>query len=185
VPATDGYPVEVRPGLRLEPQHPDLAEAYFALLDSELPRLARWEPWANEPQTLVTTRSYLAWQSQAFVSGKQLPFVIVLDGELVGSCTARLEASDGNAEIGYWVGARVEGTGVAFEAVSALVELVFARGDTFRVQARTAVANERSRALLERLGFDFEGVQRSAQRMPGRRVDMTVYARVKAETPAG
>ncbi|GAB3606027.1 GNAT family protein [Conyzicola nivalis] len=175
--AADDYPLEVRPGLSLELQHPDLAEAYFALLEDNLPRLAAWEPWASEPHTLATTRTFLAWQAQAFVSRTQLPFVIVLDGRPVGSCSARLDATEGTADVGYWVGAAAEGAGIAFASVAALVEHVFARGDTFRVQARTAVGNQRSRALLERLGFAFEGVQRSAQRMPGRRVDLAVYAK--------
>ena len=171
------YPLEVRPGLRLELQHPDFATEYFALVEANLERLARWEPWATVPQSLSGIRTYLAWQAQAFVGRSQLPFVIVLDGRAVGSCTARLDATEGTAEIGYWVGAAVEGTGVASESIGALVAHVFARGDTFRVQARTAVENGRSRMLLDRLGFAFEGVQRSAKRMPGRRVDMAVYAK--------
>jgi len=174
----DGYPLGVRPGLRLELQHPDFATEYFALVEANLERLARWEPWATVPQSLSGIRTYLAWQAQAFVARTQLPFVIVLDGRAVGSCTARLDATEGTAEIGYWVGAAVEGTGVASESIGALVAHVFARGDTFRVQARTAVDNDRSRTLLDRLGFEFEGVQRSAQRMPGRRVDMAVYAKI-------
>lgn len=178
-------PVEVRDGLVLEPMAPWQAPEYYAVTARNLPRLAAWEPWASEPQTEAIVRLYLAWQAQAFTSGSALPFAIRCDGAIVGSCTARLDATDGNAEIGYWVDARVEGTGVAAESIGALVDHVFARGDTFRVQARTAVGNTRSRALLERLGFALEGVQRSAQRMPAGRVDMAVYARLDARTGAG
>jgi len=175
----EGHGVEVGPGLVLEPMHPRLAAGYLDLVDRNLDRLRLWEPWAHDKHTLVTTRTYLAWQAQLRVSGTALPFVIVLDGRQVGSCSARVDATDGTAEIGYWVGAEVEGTGLAHASVGALVDHVFARGDTFRVQARTADANVRSRALLERLGFALEGVQRSAQRMPGRRVDMAVYAKTR------
>ena len=172
-------PVEVRPGLVLEPMHPDLAPEYFALTDRNLARLARWEPWATTPQSEASVRLHLAWQAQAFTSGNALPFAIRLDGALVGSCTARIDTTEGNVEIGYWVDAAAEGTGVAAESVAALVDHVFARGDIGRVQARTAVDNTRSRALLERLGFEFEGVQRSSQRFDDRRVDMAVYARIR------
>ena len=171
--------VEVRPGLVLEPQHPGLAPGYFALVERNLARLARWEPWALERQSLAGIRAFLAWQAQAAVSRTQLPFVIVADGEQVGSCSARLDAADGAAEIGYWVDAAVEGTGLAAESIGALVDHVFARGDVSRVQARTAVHNARSRALLERLGFALEGVQRSGQRLGDRRIDMAVYAKIR------
>lgn len=176
----DGYRIEVRPGLALELQHPDFADDYFALIQRNLTRLALWEPWASDTHTLVTTRMFLAWQAQAFVSKTSLPFVIVNDGELAGSCTARLDAAEGTAEVGYWVDAAVEGTGVARASVAALVDHVLALADVHRVQARTAVHNQRSRALLERLGFEFEGVNRSAQRMPDRRVDLAVYAKLPA-----
>ena len=182
MPGTDAYPIQVRPGLSLELMHPDFAVEYFELVDRNLGRLALWEPWANEKHTLTTTRTHLAWQAQLFVSRSALPFVIVADGKPVGSCTARLDATEGTAEIGYWVGAEVEGTGVAHASIAALVAHVFARRDTFRIQARTAIGNVRSRALLERLGFDLEGVQRSAQRMPGRRVDIAVYATIRSES---
>ena len=171
-------PIEVRAGLVLEPMHPDLAAEYFAVTDRNLARLARWEPWATTQQTVSSVRLYLAWQAQASTSGTALPFVIRLDGALAGSCTARIDATDGNAEIGYWVDAEVEGAGVAAESIGALVAHVFMRGDIGRIQARTAVGNARSRALLERLDFEFEGVQRSAQRFADRRVDMAVYARI-------
>ena len=171
-------PIEVRAGLALEPMHPDLAVEYFAVVDRNLPRLARWEPWATTQQTVSGVRVYLAWQAQASTSGTALPYVIRLDGALVGSCTARIDAVDGNAEIGYWIDAEVEGEGVAAESVGALVAEVFSRRGIGRIQARTAVDNARSRALLERLGFEFEGVHRSAQRFVDRRVDMAVYARI-------
>ena len=173
-------PIEVRPGLVLEPMHPDLAAEYFAVVDRNLARLARWEPWATAPQRVSSVRVYLAWQAQACTSGTALPFVIRLDGALVGSCTARIDGVDGNAEIGYWIDADAEGAGVAAESIGTLVAHVLARGDIGRIQARTAVDNTRSRALLERLGFEFEGVQRSAQRFADRRVDMAVYARIAA-----
>jgi ribosomal-protein-serine acetyltransferase len=173
-------PIEVRAGLVLEPMHPDLAAEYFAVVDRNLARLARWEPWASTQQTVSSVRLFLAWQAQAFTSGTALPFVIRLDGAIVGSCTARIDATDGNAEIGYWIDSEVEGAGVAAESITALVADVFARGDIGRIQARTAVDNTRSRALLERLGFEFEGIQRSAQRFADRRVDMAVYARIAA-----
>jgi ribosomal-protein-serine acetyltransferase len=173
-------PIEVRAGLGLEPMHPDLAAEYFAVVDRNLARLARWEPWATTPQTVSSVRVYLAWQAQACTSGTALPFVVRLDGTIIGSCSARIDTTDGNAEIGYWVDARVEGSGVAAESIGALVTHLFTSAGVGRIQARTAVDNVRSRALLERLGFEFEGVQRSAQRFADRRVDMAVYARIAA-----
>ncbi|MCU1424092.1 MAG: N-acetyltransferase [Microbacteriaceae bacterium] len=172
------FPLPVRPGLELVPTTPAMAAPYFAMVERNLPRLARWEPWANEPQTLSGVRVYLAWQAQGLTSGTLVPLVIMLNGEVVGSCSARIDPADQVAEIGYWIDEAHEGAGIAAASVGVLVDHLFTRGDIGRVQARTAATNTRSRALLERIGFDFEGVLRSSQRLAGRRVDMAMYARV-------
>jgi ribosomal-protein-serine acetyltransferase len=169
-------PLSVRPGLELELASPAVAAEYYALVERNLERLARWEPWAGAPQSLTGVRLYLAWQAQAYTSGSQVPLLLRLDGELVGSCSARIDATDGTAEIGYWIDGEQEGRGVASAGVAALVGLLLDRGDIGRVQARAAAGNARSRALLERLGFSFEGVLRSSQRIAGGRQDMAMYA---------
>jgi ribosomal-protein-serine acetyltransferase len=174
------FPLEVRPGLQLEPMSSALAEPYFALVERNAARLARWEPWAGKPQTLSGIRVYLAWQAQAYASSASVPLVIRRDGELVGSCSARIDKAEGTAEIGYWIDADAEGSGVAYDSVAALVRYLEERGDLGRIQARTAVHNARSRALLARLGFELEGVLRSSQRINGGRVDMAMYARLPA-----
>nr|WP_246376617.1 GNAT family protein [Conyzicola lurida] len=173
--------VDVREGLVLEPQRAAIADEYYALVERNIERLAQWEPWALLPQSLSGIRLYLAWQSQARTSGTAESYAIRLDGALVGSCSARIDTAEGTAEIGYWVDAAVEGRGIAAESVAALVDRMTARADIGRIQARTAAHNTRSRALLERLGFEFEGVLRSSQLLGDHRVDMAMYARVKED----
>jgi ribosomal-protein-serine acetyltransferase len=177
------FPLEVRPGLTLEPMSSSMAEPYFELVARNATRLALWEPWAGEPQTLSGIRVYLAWQAQAYTSGASVPLVIRRDGALAGSCTARIDKAEGTAEIGYWVDASAEGSGTAYDSIAALVRYLEERGDVGRIQARTAVHNARSRALLTRLGFELEGVLRSSQRINGGRVDMAMYALLPAAPP--
>jgi ribosomal-protein-serine acetyltransferase len=173
--ATAAFPLEVRPGLVLELMDPRMAEEYVEVVQRNLPRLARWEPWAGTPQTRSAVSVFLAWQAQGHVSGTTVPLVIRDAGVIVGTCSARIDATEGTAEVGYWVDEAVEGTGIARASVGALVAHLSGRGDLGRLQARTAVDNARSRALLERLGFTFEGVLRSSQRINGGRADMAMY----------
>jgi ribosomal-protein-serine acetyltransferase len=172
------FPLVVRPGLELRVADPAVADEYFALVERNLQRLARWEPWATAPQSLSGVRTYLAWHAQAHRSGAQAALLIWLDDAVVGSCSARIDRVDRVAEVGYWIDAGHEGRGLAAAAVGALTDHLLARGDLARVQARTGADNVRSRALLERLGFEFEGVLRSAQLRGDVRVDLAVYARI-------
>jgi ribosomal-protein-serine acetyltransferase len=172
------FPLEVRPGLVLELMNPSMAEEFLEVVQRNLPRLARWEPWAGVPQTRSGISIFLAWQAQGHVSGTTVPLVVRHDGAMAGTCSARIDATEGTAEIGYWIDEAAEGTGVAHASVDALVRHLLERGDLGRLQARTAVGNRRSRALLERLGFDFEGVLRASQRINGGRADMAMYGMV-------
>jgi ribosomal-protein-serine acetyltransferase len=52
-----------------------------------------------------------------------------------------------------------------------------------RVEIRASVENERSRALIERLGFHYEGAARQAFRLADGYHDDAVYSMLAAEWP--
>ena len=56
-------------------------------------------------------------------------------------------------EIGYWFAARVRGQGIATEAVRAVVGALAASRPSCAIVAECHPDNERSRALLRRIGF--------------------------------
>jgi ribosomal-protein-serine acetyltransferase len=67
------------------------------------------------------------------------------------------------------------------EAVRALVAYAFEVWKLNRVEIRAAVANVRSRAIPERLGFKQEGVLRQAERIGDRFEDLVVYSMLAGE----
>jgi [ribosomal protein S5]-alanine N-acetyltransferase len=71
------------------------------------------------------------------------------------------EKRQGNvSEIGYMLARAHWGDGIAREAVSAVIDQLFAEGQR-RVFADTDPDSAASRGLLERLGFRLEGVLRA------------------------
>ena len=58
-----------------------------------------------------------------------------------------------------------------------MVEHAFANG-IYRVEAHVRIGNEDSERVLERLGFEREGVRRRLLRHENRRVDATLFARL-------
>ena len=68
-------------------------------------------------------------------------------------------------EIGYWFAARVRGKGIATEAVRAVVEALASSRPGCSIVAECHPDNERSRALLRRVGFVSTG---RAGKRPGR-----------------
>lgn len=116
-----------------------------------------------------------------------LDLAIDRDGRLVGTIQARTSPAQtlpvGVYEIGVILyRPRDRGNGYGAEAVELLTAWLFENGKAERVQAGTDAANTAMRAVLERLGFQLEGVMRGYGAMSdGTRIDGAMYAVLKPE----
>ena len=112
--------------------------------------------------------------------GVTAPYVIEdrTDGRILGGANLHhFDPLRDVVEIGYWLFVDARGRGVATRAVGALVEHALANG-ICRVEAHVRLGNEASERVLERLGFEREGIKRRHLRHRGVRVDATLFARV-------
>lgn len=110
--------------------------------------------------------------------GLLAPFVIeeTETGTIVGGANLRLfDPMRDTVELGYWLFVEARGRGVATRVVTALVEDSHLRGIN-RVEAHVRVGNTASERVLERAGFEREGVKRQLLRHGGGRVDATLFA---------
>ena len=160
--------------LILRPRDVDDAEALFpAFADVEAMRY-----WSGPPHTDVAeTRAdfmrsapdWRAWTVVDRASGGAIGFV------------AAGEKRQGNVtEIGYMFLRATWGSGFAREAVSAVIDRIFAEGQR-RVFADTDPDNMPSRGLLERLGFKLEGYLRGEWETHLGVRDTTIYGLLREE----
>lgn len=105
-------------------------------------------------------------------------FAIEIDGEACGGIGIRIggDVYHRSAEIGYWLGRAHWGRGVATEAVIAMTEHALARFDLCRIWAGVFSWNPASMRVLEKAGYQREGVLRDAVTKDGRTGDQVVYA---------
>ncbi|BDG70870.1 bifunctional GNAT family N-acetyltransferase/(deoxy)nucleoside triphosphate pyrophosphohydrolase [Roseomonas fluvialis] len=75
------------------------------------------------------------------------------DDVLVGCCGLTRDREDRSAELGYWVGRRHWGQGIAPEAAGRLARWALANLDIDRITASALVDNARSATVLARIGF--------------------------------
>jgi RimJ/RimL family protein N-acetyltransferase len=110
--------------------------------------------------------------------GLLAPYVIVDTdtGRILGGANLRLhDPMRDTVELGYWLFIDARGRGVATRAVRALVEDSHSRG-VIRVEAHVRLGNIASERVLERAGFEREGIKRKLLRHGGARVDATLFA---------
>jgi N-acetyltransferase len=135
-------------------------------------------------------------------TGNELPFahVQLTTGEVVGSTRhydlrpwawppgslqQRFDRPDA-VEIGYtWLAASAQRTGINTEAKFLMFRHAFEAWEVHRVSLRTDVRNARSRAAIERLGAQYEGVRRAERPgTDGTVRDSAYYSVIASEWPA-
>lgn len=79
-------------------------------------------------------------------------------------------------EIGYTLVSSERGKGYCAEAVMILVDYLFLSRNLFRIQATTDTGNIASQKVLERAGFEKEGVLRKSAFIRGERRDLFQYS---------
>ncbi len=107
-------------------------------------------------------------------------------GALVGTCSLHaFHHASHRCEVGYLLARAQWGRGLAHEAVGALVAYGFATLGLHRIEADIDPANVASARVLERLGFEREGLLRERWLVAGRWSDSVIYGRLVAADPAG
>ena len=116
----------------------------------------------------------------AAVAARGLPtsFGIVVDGEAAGTITLMPgdDIARHSAEIGYWVGRRFWGRGVATDALTAATGHAFSALGMHRVFAVPFVRNDASRRVLEKAGYALEGRMRQSAVKAGELLDQWLFA---------
>ncbi len=129
------------------------------------------------PYTEADGRAFLA---RAPSPEPETNFAIDVAGEAVGGIGLVLghDVERCSAELGYWLGEPFWGRGVATAAVRRVTEHAFGRFRLTRVFAIPFVRNAASCRVLEKAGFEREGILRRSAIKDGVVLDQAMYARV-------
>jgi RimJ/RimL family protein N-acetyltransferase len=125
-----------------------------------------------------THRDAERWIAYNDTLTQAINFAVLADGELVGGIgvVPGHDVQRHSAEIGYWIGRRHWGRGIATAAVAAMTEHAFGPLDFVRLHAGVFVHNPASARVLEKCGFEREGVMRKWAVKDGAYVDAYAYA---------
>jgi ribosomal-protein-serine acetyltransferase len=160
------------------------AEELHALIERNRSELAMWLSWAQEPHGR-DTRAYIARVHDGEHARRRLQRAIVCRGSIVGDAGLFIDRDNATAAIGYWLDRDHRGRGVTTVAVRELARHGFTELALRRIEIRTDVLNSGSRAVAERLGFQFEGVLRESYRVAAERYsDDAVYSMLASEASA-
>ena len=173
-------------GIYLRPAVSGDFSAWVRLRSESREFLTPWEPiWPEDDLTRAAFRRRLRRQSDEMARDEAFSFLIFDAGAdmLLGGLTLggirRGVAQSGT--LGYWMGAPHAGKGRMTRAVAAAVRFGFSTLRLHRIEAACLSENTASQTLLERNGFQREGLARAYLRINGAWRDHLLYALVEPE----
>ncbi|HEU0221541.1 MAG TPA: GNAT family protein [Paracoccaceae bacterium] len=182
------WPFRLRPAVRIETERlylrpPERGDylAWSALRREGREFLRDWEPvWSPDHLGERAFRNRVAWSRRAIETDRGLPLFLIRrrDDALLGAITLDniRRGPAQSATVGYWIGMAHARQGYMTEALAAVVRHAFLILDLGRIEAACLPENRASRALLERVGFKYEGVAQAYLQINGRWRTHILYA---------
>jgi ribosomal-protein-serine acetyltransferase len=169
----------VGPRVTLSPIEPADGPDLWEAVDSSREHLLPWLPWVPFNDSLQTSQRYAEACADDWDHGRALRFAIRsrADQRLLGvvgldNCVHLHR----NCDLGYWLTAGATGRGLMTEAATRCVAFAFNVVGMRRVRCAAAVHNSRSLRVIEGMGFQREGVARSAELLADEWVDHVVFS---------
>lgn len=116
----------------------------------------------------------------AYLNRIAISFAIEINGKFVGTIGLHtLKLSDHCAEVGYWIADSYRGKGICTEALLMLTDFSLNVMRFRRLEALADFDNKASQRVLERAGYNCDGLLQSRVTKPdGRQIDMVLFSKV-------
>jgi ribosomal-protein-alanine N-acetyltransferase len=175
------------PTIQIRRSRVDDAEEILAI--RRHPTTRRYQPMV--PGTLAELRQALAERGALPLAPRtrgKLQWTIEVDGRVAGWVSVDVTSRDHHvASVGYSLAPDARGRGIMSEALDRVIPIVFDPAGLAleRLEAVAAVENVASRRVLEKSGFQPEGIARGYLIIAGKRVDHARYGLLRSDMMPG
>ncbi len=118
------------------------------------------------------------WIESVVGTCPETTFAITVEGEAVGGIGLVLheDVERCSAEVGYWIGQTYWGRGLVTEALTVFTQYAFGAFALTRLYAIPFIRNSASISVLEKAGYQREGIMRRSAIKDGQILDQALYA---------
>jgi ribosomal-protein-serine acetyltransferase len=166
----------------LEQMHTNDAATIFNAIDQNRSHLGQWLPFVDYTNEVKDSEAFI----QTIVSQREATrnevYTIWFKGDFAGIIGFHnTDMVNEKTEIGYWLINDMTGHGIIHQSCRVLIGLAFETLGMNRITIRCAVDNTSSEKVAIRLGFSFEGIERSGERHHDLFFDLKVFSLLKSE----
>lgn len=152
----------------------------FLLTDAHRAELRRTMNWVDNTTAIADVSYYILTLDGFWKSG--ISYGVVLGDRLIGTVGFHhTDLRNDRAEIGYWLAPPRHGQGLGTRAVKLAVKAAFQYTSVHRLEAKIQPTNRASRRVVEKLGFQREGLERGGIKIGGQYWDHEVYSLLRGE----
>lgn len=158
------------------------AETIFTAINQNRTHLGRWLPFVGYTKAIRDSETFI----ETIISNRDETlnevYTIWHKGDFAGTIGFHnTDRVNEKTEIGYWLTREMTGKGIVTHCCTSLIELAFEAMGMNRITIRCAIANSASEKVPLRLGFTFEGIERSGERFNDLFLDLKVFSLLKKE----
>lgn len=170
-----------------EPRMSDAEDMYEYAKSPNVGPNAGWKPHENIEETREILQKLFIDKNTDDEIGAEARFIELKEtGKVIGSIaiTRKNQLRDnieGQVELGYALSEKHWGSGIMSEAVQRILEYCFLEKKLQAVTIRHLDINERSKKVIERANFKFEGIMRYAMQRDDGVHDMHIYSMLRRE----
>jgi ribosomal-protein-serine acetyltransferase len=153
--------------------------ALFQAVEESRERIFPWMGWLHSGYHLRDTEEWIAHAIDAWDEQSAFEFLIYdrTDGAITGACGLNeINKKDLVCNLGYWVRTSKTRLGAATQSVALLQDMAFGIVGLNRLEILIGDGNNASRAVAQRAGAIYEGLQRSRIRVREDVHDAHMYA---------
>ena len=152
----------------------------YNTIDSQREYLGEWLPFVELTKDISFSNQFI----EDYLNSDKinLTFAITYQKQFVGLIGLKdTDPDNKKTEIGYWLSENKQGLGIITHSCKTLIDYILNSKDINRIQIKAATENLKSRAIPERLGFTFEGIERDGELHTRGFVDLAIYSLLKKE----
>ena len=166
----------VAPGIEIRLFDLKDAEPAFAVVERNRAYLREWLPWVDLTTSPHDLRNFVVRVHNQFDAGRGPQCGLWVEGAFAGSIGCHpIDWPNRACSIGYWIEQRYQGKGIVTRTCESFLDYLFDDLGLHRVTIHCGVANARSCAIPERLGFTREGMIRDGEWANDRWLDLVTW----------
>jgi len=168
--------------VRLESIKLSMAQEIFTAIDSNREYLQTWLPFVDYTREIFDTEKFIESLIHQGEYKRDQIFAIWYKERFAGLIGFKdTDWMNKKTELGYWLVKDLQGRGIISLCIEKLILHSFKKLKLNRIQIKVAVNNNKSAAIPKRLGFQFEGIERSGEFHQNKFLDLEVYSLIRSD----